>query len=110
MEIAAADSIYLYAPLPPGQGADFRARMFSPTAGIPEDPATGSAAAIMAAQLCAAGMLQEGESRLTLHQGVEMGRASAIGLRIVTLDGALAEIHVSGSAVPVIRGRIFCPD
>jgi len=110
MEIAAADSIYLYAPLPPGQGADFRARMFSPSAGIPEDPATGSAAAIMAAQLRAAGVLQEGESRLTLHQGVEMGRASAIGLRIVTLDGALAEIHVSGSAVPVIRGRIFCPD
>lgn len=110
MEIAAADSIYLYAPLPPGQGADFRARMFSPTAGIPEDPATGSAAAIMTAQLRAAGVLQEGETRLTLHQGVEMGRASAIGLRIVTLDGALAEIHVTGSAVPVSRGRIYCPD
>ena len=110
MEIAAADSIYLYAPLPPGEGADFRARMFSPTAGIPEDPATGSAAAIMAAQLRAAGVLQEGETRLTLHQGVEMGRASAIGLRIVMQGGAPAEIHVTGSAVPVSRGRICRPD
>ncbi|MEQ8902125.1 MAG: PhzF family phenazine biosynthesis protein [Roseovarius sp.] len=109
MEIAAADSIYLYAPLPPGQGADFRARMFSPTAGIPEDPATGSAAAIMAAQLRAAGVVQEGETRLTLHQGVEMGRASVIDLRILTRDGALAEIHVGGSAVPVSRGRVYCP-
>jgi trans-2,3-dihydro-3-hydroxyanthranilate isomerase len=110
MDIAAADSIYLYVPLQTGQGADFRARMFSPTAGIPEDPATGSAAAIMAAQLHAAGVLQEGETRLTLHQGVEMGRASAIGLRIVMQSGALAEIHVTGSAVPVSRGRIYRPD
>jgi len=109
MEIAASDSIYVYAPLPPGAGADFRTRMFSPTGGIPEDPATGSAAAIMAAQLLAAGGLSEGETRLTLHQGVEMGRASTIGLRIVTRDGTLAEVHVSGSAVPVSHGWIGGP-
>ncbi|MFB9149923.1 PhzF family phenazine biosynthesis protein [Roseovarius ramblicola] len=109
MNIAAVDSAYLYTPLVGGDGANFRARMFSPTAGIPEDPATGSAAAIMAAQLHAAGVLSEGETRLALHQGVEMGRASAIGLRIVTRDGALAEVHVSGSAVPVSRGRIHRP-
>ncbi|WP_254892334.1 PhzF family phenazine biosynthesis protein [Roseovarius sp. A-2] len=110
MEIAEADSIYLYAPLPQGEGADFRARMFSPTAGIPEDPATGSAAAIMAAQLHAAGGLSEGETRLTLHQGVEMGRASTICLRIAIRDGTLSEVHVSGSAVPVSHGWIDCPD
>lgn len=110
MDIAAVDSAYLYTPLAPGHGADFRARMFSPTAGIPEDPATGSAAAIMAAQLHACGALSEGETHVSLHQGVEMGRPSAIGLRLVMLDGALAEVHVSGSAVPVSRGRISRPD
>lgn len=109
MDSAAVDSAYLYTPLAPGHGADFRARMFSPTAGIPEDPATGSAAAIMAAQLHACGALSGAETHLSLHQGVEMGRPSAIGLRIVMVDGALAEVHVSGSAVPVSRGRISQP-
>ena len=110
MEGAFVDSAYLYTPLAAGHDADFRARMFSPTAGIPEDPATGSAAAIMAAQLHACGALSKAETHLSLHQGVEMGRPSAIGLRIVMLEGALAEVHVSGSAVPVSRGRIHPPD
>jgi trans-2,3-dihydro-3-hydroxyanthranilate isomerase len=39
-----------------------------------------------------------------------MGRASTIGLRIVLRDGMLAEVHVSGSAVPVSHGWIGCPD
>lgn len=110
MDIAAVDSAYLYTPLPSGHGADVRARMFSPTAGIPEDPATGSAAAILAAQLRASGALSATETHLNVQQGVEMGRPSAIGLRIVMQDGALAEVHVSGSAVPVSRGRITLPE
>ena len=104
METASVDSAYLYVP-----GETIRARMFSPTAGIPEDPATGSAAAILAAQLLASGALPEGETRLTIRQGVEMGRPSEIGLRIAVTDGALDAVHVSGGAVPVGAGRIRIP-
>ncbi|MBY6117069.1 PhzF family phenazine biosynthesis protein [Mameliella alba] len=99
-------SHYLYSP---GQGADFTARMFAPADGIPEDPATGSASAILAAQLLASGGLTEGETRLMLEQGADMGRPSQIGLRIKVQGGALAAIHVSGSAVPVSEGRIRPP-
>jgi trans-2,3-dihydro-3-hydroxyanthranilate isomerase len=106
MEVAQVDSAYVYAP---GQSCDVQTRMFSPTAGIPEDPATGSAAALLAAQLLSAGALPDGESRLTLRQGVEMGRPSEIGLRVTCTGGALAAVHVSGSAVPVSAGTLRPP-
>lgn len=106
MRAAGVDSIYLYTP---GQGCDYRARMFSPTAGIPEDPATGSASAILAAQLLASAALPEGETRLALQQGVEMGRPSQIGLTVVVAEGKVAQVRVAGSAVPVAEGRIRVP-
>jgi trans-2,3-dihydro-3-hydroxyanthranilate isomerase len=106
MQAAGVDSIYLYTP---GMDCDYRARMFSPTSGIPEDPATGSASAILSAQLLASGALSEGKSHLTLHQGVEMGRPSVIGLTTVVRAGVLAEVRIAGSAVPISEGRIRVP-
>lgn len=103
---AGVDSIYLYSP---GRDCDYRARMFSPTAGIPEDPATGSASAILAAQLLAAGALTEGETRLVMRQGVEMGRPSDIGLTILLRGEDLDQVRVAGSAVPVASGQIRVP-
>ncbi len=99
--------IYVYTR---GEATDFAARMFAPGEGIPEDPATGSASAILAGQLLASGALGEGETQLTLAQGVEMGRPSAIGLRVTVTGGALEAVHVSGSAVPVSQGEITPPD
>lgn len=106
MRAAGVDSIYLYTI---GEDCAFRARMFSPTAGIPEDPATGSASAILAAQLLASDALGEGETRLELRQGVEMGRPSEIGLRARVAAGRLVEVRISGGAVPVAEGRIRAP-
>lgn len=103
---AGTEKVYLYAP---GHGADWQARMFAPAAGVPEDPATGSATAILAAALRAAGALPEGDSTFTLAQGVEMGRPSRLTLRVRVAGGALAAVHVGGSAVPVARGRIALP-
>ncbi len=107
MQAAGVDSIYLYTK---GAQCDYRARMFSPTAGIPEDPATGSASAILAAQLLASSALAEGETRLSLHQGVEMGRPSVIGLTAVVTNGTLAQVRIAGGAVPIAEGRIRPPD
>lgn len=106
MRAAGVDSVYLYTA---GGGGDYRARMFSPTAGIPEDPATGSASAILAAQLLASAALPEGETALTLHQGVEMGRPSVIGMTAVVRGGRLTEVRIAGSAVPISEGRVRVP-
>jgi trans-2,3-dihydro-3-hydroxyanthranilate isomerase len=101
-----AVGLYLYA----DDGGDhFRARMFAPNDGIPEDPATGSATAILAAQLLDNGALHEGETVLDLHQGVEMGRPSELRLTVKVTDGALRTVRVAGSAQPVAEGRIRVP-
>jgi trans-2,3-dihydro-3-hydroxyanthranilate isomerase len=83
--------------------------MFSPTAGIPEDPATGSATAILAAQLRASGVLADGANRFHLRQGVEMGRASDLFLSVDVVSGAVQAVRIRGAAVPVSEGRITVP-
>ena len=107
MAAAGVDSAYLYTT---GDGCDFRARMFSPTAGIPEDPATGSATAILAAQLLASGALPEGVTRFHLRQGVEMGRASDLFMTVDMAGGKIAAVRIRGAAVPISQGRIALPE
>ncbi len=101
---AGVDGAYLYT-----AAADFRARMFSPGAGIPEDPATGSASAILAAQLLANGALAEGTTALTLHQGVEMGRPSTLRMTAEVTQGALTRVRIAGSAVRIGEGHLRLP-
>ena len=107
MTAAGVDSAYLYTP---GTGCDLRARMFSPTAGIPEDPATGSATAILAAQLLSAGALDDGISRLHLRQGVEMGRPSDLHMTVEVAGRALKSVRIRGAAVTLSEGRIAIPE
>jgi trans-2,3-dihydro-3-hydroxyanthranilate isomerase len=106
MALADVDSAYLYTP---GQHSDFQARMFAPTAGTYEDPATGSASAILAAQLWASGAIAPGTTKLTLRQGVEMGRPSQIGLTIDATAQGLIAVRIKGSAVPISSGKIRRP-
>lgn len=108
MAEAGVDSAYLYTATP-GAGQDYRARMFSPTAGIPEDPATGSATAILAAQLLENGALGDGTCTLTLMQGVEMGRPSRLRLAVDVAQGRLAAVRIAGTAVRLSQGRIRLP-
>lgn len=103
MQGAGVDSAFLYTH---GGTTHFQTRMFSPTAGIPEDPATGSASAILAAQLHAAGALEPGTNRFTLLQGMEMGRPSDIRLTIEADASGPTEIRIRGAAVRMSDGRI----
>ncbi|MCF6443831.1 PhzF family phenazine biosynthesis protein [Nereida sp. MMG025] len=96
------DSAYLYTPA-------FNARMFSPTAGIPEDPATGSASAILASQLLGHSALPDGTTRLSLTQGVQMGRPSRISFEADVANGALTAVRIGGTAVPISSGTIAVP-
>lgn len=87
-----------------------RARAFAPGLGVPEDPATGSATAIFASVLMQAGRLGEGETVITVDQGVEMGRPSRLRLTAVVREGALVAARVAGQAVRVAEGRIRVPE
>ena len=72
--IAESDEIYVFART--GDDA-VRSRFFAPQAGIPEDPATGSATVALAATLRARG---EEEGDLVISEGEEMGAPSTIKL------------------------------
>ncbi len=105
MDACGVDSAYLYTAVEGG----YQARMFSPTAGIPEDPATGSASAILTAQLLASGALADGRNDIALHQGIEMGRPSRIELSADIAQGAIQQVRIAGTAVHISSGTIQPP-
>ncbi|KAH8690942.1 hypothetical protein BGW36DRAFT_389640, partial [Talaromyces proteolyticus] len=78
--------------------------------GVEEDPATGSAASGLAALLALDEGQKGAEYEYSFVQGVEMGRRSDIGIRVVTQsDGSgsgIKEIELSGSAVKVFEGEM----
>ena len=99
---------YPIAPRAPGSGADVQVRMYGHGVGIYEDPATGSAAAALAAYLARrAG--REGTLRWRIAQGVEMGRPSLIEAEADVRSGAVAAVRVGGRAVAVSRGTMDVP-
>lgn len=85
---------------------DFHARMFAPGLGVPEDPATGSAAAAFAGLLATQGRYADGQHRVAIEQGYEMGRPSLMELAFTLRGGALASVSVGGGAVVVTEGTI----
>jgi trans-2,3-dihydro-3-hydroxyanthranilate isomerase len=82
----------------------YRARAYAPHEGIPEDPATGSATAILAAQLLAAEKLKDGTHRFRLEQGSEMGRPSDLWLEADVAGAKLTAVRVAGQAVQIMSG------
>jgi trans-2,3-dihydro-3-hydroxyanthranilate isomerase len=84
-------------------GHHFHARMFAPGMGVPEDPATGSAAAAFAGVL--ARRLRDGTHVLVIEQGYEMGRPSLIRLTAEVAAGRLVSASIGGNAVIVTEGR-----
>ncbi len=87
-------------------GDTVHARMFAPSIGIAEDPATGSAAAALPALLHEIRTLPDGEHRWQVRQGHDMGRPSLMAIRAVVEGGRMVSAHVGGTAVRVIAGSI----
>ncbi|TMJ04826.1 MAG: PhzF family phenazine biosynthesis protein [Alphaproteobacteria bacterium] len=87
-------------------GYAFHTRMFAPHQGVPEDPATGSAAAAFAGYLSVHGDYQDGEHLVRIEQGFEMGRPSLIDLTLNIGAGKLVSASIGGSAVIVTEGTI----
>lgn len=85
-------------------GAAVRTRMFGPALGVPEDPATGSAAGPLALHLVRHGRIRFGET-IAIHQGAEIGRPSLLTASIHGRAEEIERIVVGGSAVRVAQGH-----
>ncbi len=99
-------AVYVFCRETAEAGHDFHARMFAPGLGVPEDPATGSAAAAFAGLLARDGGLADGEHRVAIEQGYEMGRPSIIQLSVNLRDRNLVGASIAGDAVVVCEGVI----
>jgi trans-2,3-dihydro-3-hydroxyanthranilate isomerase len=87
-----------------GDGLRWKTRMFGPGLGVPEDPATGSAAGPLALHLARHGGIAFGDE-IEIVQGVEIGRRSTLFARVEGSADAVDRIEVGGSAVVVARGE-----
>jgi trans-2,3-dihydro-3-hydroxyanthranilate isomerase len=97
---------YVYTRETAREGHHFHARMFAPSFGMAEDPATGSAAAAFAGALMQFEPLGDGEHSFVIEQGYEMGRPSEIALQLVIRGGALDFAEIGGGAVLVSEGEL----
>jgi trans-2,3-dihydro-3-hydroxyanthranilate isomerase len=103
---ALGGAAYVFCREGPDTGHDYHARMFAPQLGVPEDPATGSAAAAFAGMMAKLATPVDGEHAVTIVQGYEMGRPSRIKVGMVMDAGALQSATVGGDAVLVTEGTI----
>jgi trans-2,3-dihydro-3-hydroxyanthranilate isomerase len=84
------------------------ARMFAPNDGIPEDPATGSAAAPFGAYAATYGLINPApKASFLINQGVEMGRPSEICVEVARKDGGAFAIRIGGRCAIVGEGAMF---
>ncbi|HUG62346.1 MAG TPA: PhzF family phenazine biosynthesis protein [Methylomirabilota bacterium] len=101
-----AGAAFLYTRETEGHDHSFRARMFAPTFGIEEDPATGSAVAAFAGPMQSFDQLPDGDRIDIVEQGFEMGRPSLIRLETSVKGGRLTAVRIGGNAVEVAAGLL----
>jgi trans-2,3-dihydro-3-hydroxyanthranilate isomerase len=87
-----------------GEGSEWKTRMFAPADGVPEDPATGSAAGPLACHLARHGRIAWGDE-IEISQGVEIGRPSRLYAQVFGSADQIERVEVGGSAVVVARGE-----
>ncbi len=89
-----------------GAGGRWKTRVFAPGCGVPEDPATGSAAGPLAAHLGRHGRVPFG-TEIEIRQGVELERPSLLRARAVLGAERLERVEVGGPAALVARGEFL---
>jgi trans-2,3-dihydro-3-hydroxyanthranilate isomerase len=87
-----------------GRDRAWKTRIFAPYHGVPEDPATGSAAGPLAVHLARHGRIGFGEE-IEVRQGEEIGRPSRLYARAEGSADKVERVLVGGSAVIVARGE-----
>ena len=102
----ACDAIHLYTRDTGTDACDLRCRMYAPTYGVREDPATGSANCALAALLTLLADDTDKTFSYRITQGVEMGRASKLLAVVEKREGVVVEVRIGGACVSVADGSI----
>jgi PhzF family phenazine biosynthesis protein len=81
-------------------------RMFCPALGIPEDPVSGNAHAMLAAYLWDLGQFGKNSTTFIGRQGRQMKRPGQVSVKLEVDQGRLVAAHIGGTAVIVSEGTL----
>jgi trans-2,3-dihydro-3-hydroxyanthranilate isomerase len=90
-------------------GGKLHARMWAPALGVEEDPATGSACAALVGAMASKHDFGGTIYRLSIQQGVSMGRRSDIEAEARKSGGVVTSVSVSGATAYIATGEIEVP-
>jgi trans-2,3-dihydro-3-hydroxyanthranilate isomerase len=90
-------------------GGKLYARMCAPALGVEEDPATGAACAALVGAMASKHDFGGAVYRLSIQQGVSMGRRSEIEAEARKGGGVVTSVSVSGATAYIASGEIEVP-
>ncbi|MFM9264419.1 PhzF family phenazine biosynthesis protein [Tychonema sp. BBK16] len=104
IETTEAKEILIFCPETYSDVNDLSVRVFAPSLGIPEDPATGSANGCLAGYLVNYAYFGKDAIDVKVEQGYEIDRPSLLLLKSQKKDGQI-EVLVGGKVVMVAKGE-----
>ncbi|MFA5908036.1 MAG: PhzF family phenazine biosynthesis protein [Vicinamibacterales bacterium] len=101
-------AVFIFSTEPVAADVAAYSRMFAPSLGVAEDPATGGASGPLGSYLVKHGLVSRDRRQdMVSLQGVAMGRPSRIHMRITEdADGQITRVQVGGKAVRVGEGTL----
>jgi trans-2,3-dihydro-3-hydroxyanthranilate isomerase len=105
---AGTDCVMVFSLETESSAATVHTRMFAPSLGVPEDPATGSANGALGAYLVhhRAIPVTEPTTYVTSEQGLELGRPSTLYVEVDSRGQEVAGVRVGGQVVPIAEGEV----
>ncbi len=102
-----ANGIMVFTTMTVESSSTVHARMFAPSIGILEDPATGSASGALGAYLVQKGVVDVAPTTdIVVEQGYEIERPSQIFVRVESDDDIIKTVKVGGQCVMVVEGTL----
>ncbi len=102
-----ANGIMVFTTMTVEPSSTVHARMFAPSIGILEDPATGSASGALGAYLVQKGVVDVAPTTdIVVEQGYEIERPSQIFVRVESDDDIVKTVKVGGQCVMVVEGTL----
>ncbi len=101
-----ADGFFLFAVNRDSDEIWTEARMFCPALGIPEDPVSGNAHAMLAAYLWDLGQFGKKSTTFIGRQGYQMKRPGQVRVRLEIDRGNMVAAHIAGTAIIISEGTL----